>query len=225
MQLTVLYWNTAGSKTNDALALVERREYDVIALQEPWYNRQQKTTYCPARGRYRRIFGNGRAALYVHKRHGIGTWTQRTGQDWCSATFGEGSESITIWSVYSPNPQERPWQSPLTELAASAPRGRNVIVGDMNLHHPLWDREGRTSPRVGELLTLAQRWTLSLATPYGEPTRVRQGQRDSTIDHAWASESLQVTYLGDPGYAGSDHRAQLIRIEGAPSMPKDRPEG
>jgi hypothetical protein len=35
MKLTIAYWNTAGSRENAALALEERREFDVIAIQEP----------------------------------------------------------------------------------------------------------------------------------------------------------------------------------------------
>ena len=96
--------------------------------------------------------------------------------------------------------------------------GPQVIVGDLNLHHPLWDREGRTTPESSTLLRLARRWHLNLATPWGEPTRQRHNERDSTIDHAWASANLLVRYHGDLGYEGSDHRAQLIEVT---SMARD----
>jgi hypothetical protein len=82
----------------------------------------------------------------------------------------------------------------------------------MNLHHPLWDRAGRTTPESETLLRLARRWQLSLRTPWGEPTRKRHGEQDSTIDHAWATATLRCTYRGDLGYEGSDHRAQLIEV-------------
>ena len=56
------------------------------------------------------------------------------------------------------------------------------------------------------------RWRLKLITPWGEPTRRRHGERDSTIDHAWVTATLPYRYWGDLGYEGSDHRAQLIEI-------------
>ena len=126
-----------------------------------------------------------------------------------------GGQPLTIYSVYSPC-EEPNWASPLELLATRSPTGRDIIAGDMNLHHPLWDREGRTSPRVGVLLTLAERWNLRLLTPWGEPTRQGGPFRNSTIDHAWATEGLEARYLGPTDLTGSDHRSQLVRIEGTP---------
>ena len=87
----------------------------------------------------------------------------------------------------------------------------------MNLHHPLWDREGRTSPHAEVLLSLVHRWNLTLATLWEEPTRRRNTEyredRDGTIDLAWYTESLQVRYKGGLNYAGSDYTAQLVRIK------------
>jgi hypothetical protein len=62
------------------------------------------------------------------------------------------------------------------------PQGENLLVGDFNLHYPLWDREGRHSRGADGILALAEHWQLALATPWGEPTRIRKGNRDSTID-------------------------------------------
>src|SRR5437667_4020208 len=86
----------------------------------------------------------------------------------------------------------------------------------MNLHHPLWDQEGRTSPHAQVLLQLAQQWQLQLATPWGEPTRQRHTEdrddRDGTIDHAWFTRGLRLQYRGGLDYAGSDHIAQLVQV-------------
>ena len=40
-----------------------------------------------------------------------------------------------------------------------------------------------------------------------------RGQRDSTIDLAWASESLATTYWGDLRWEGSDYRAFYILVD------------
>ena len=65
-----------------------------------------------------------------------------------------------------------------------------VIVGDLNLHHPLWDRAGRTTPESVVLLHLARQWQLTLRTPWGELTWQQHNKRDSTINHAWVSVAL-----------------------------------
>ena len=141
MGLTILYWNTAGRKELAALALEGSREYNAIAISEPWINTYTNGVYCPRRSRYNVIYYSGRAALYIHKRHAAGTWEPSGGCDWCAATFTTREGPITIYSIYSPV-ESREWISPLTELAEHTPQERSIIVGDFNLHHPLWDREG-----------------------------------------------------------------------------------
>jgi hypothetical protein len=187
MKLTVVYWNTAARDGLAAIALHDRREPDIIAVQEPWVSKQTKTIYCPGQGKYQRIYGTGRAALYIHKRHPPNTWVAEANLDWCRVTL----QGVTIWSVYSPIPTSQPaWESPLQQLTTETPTSPQLLVGDLNLHHPLWDRAGRTTPESDVLLTLALRWKLKLITPWGEPTRRRHGDRDSTIDHAWVTSTL-----------------------------------
>jgi hypothetical protein len=69
MKLTIVYWNTAVRDGLAVIALQDRREADGIAIQEPWVNKQTKTVYCPTHSKYHRVYGEGRAALYIHKRH------------------------------------------------------------------------------------------------------------------------------------------------------------
>jgi hypothetical protein len=216
MSLSVVYWNVAKCLEAVPIALEARREYDIIAIQEPATDKRTGRLYCPSNGKYHLIYsGKGRAALYIHRRYDIAGWSQDTGKDWCRVTFGTGLEAVTVWSIYSPC-EELDWQSPLQELPERPPEGRHLIVGDLNLHHPLWDREGRTSSYADVLLSLGHRWNLRLATPWGEPTRKRHTEyredRDGTIDHAWHTESLRVHYRGGLDYAGSDHIAQLVQV-------------
>src|SRR5438045_9665291 len=94
------------------------------------------------------------------------------------------------------------------------PSRRDVLVGDFNLHHPLWDAHERYQPQAEALLALAQCWSLSLATPKGEVTRERFGFRDSTIDHAWVSAGLEYEYWGrEEEVQGSDHYAQVVTVK------------
>jgi len=88
-------------------------------------------------------------------------------------------------------------------------------MGDFNLHHPLWDLFDRETYGAEALLQLAEDWGLQLITPYGTPTRRFQGQRNSTLDHAWVSApngAPIATYEGEGDYEGSDHRPQIIAL-------------
>jgi hypothetical protein len=213
MSLTVLYWNVARNSANVTQALENCGEVDVLALQELPVNEKTGSVQGPAGGHYHRVYVEGRAAIYVHKRHDIASWSQRGGKDWCNVQFGAGEQALTVWSIYSENTNTE-WQTPLSELAEQDPQpGRHLVVGDMNLHHPAWDRAGRYETESETLIALSQRWGLELATPWGETTRFRHDQQDSTIDHAWASHDLRVRYEGDAGLTGSDHISQLVRVE------------
>lgn len=225
MKLSVMYWNEATTRSNGPLALRVGSGYDIIAVQEPWVSSQTKSIPCPKSSEYQLLFGGGRAAMYIHKRYDLAALETRIGTDWCCVTFGTGNEAITIWSIYSPTPLGRRWISPLNELPPQR-QGQHVFVGDFNTHHPLWDLEGRTSRWSSDLLAFTKLWHLELATPYGEVTRVgkqrtRNRERDSTIDLAWATKGTRVTYEGDLGIVGSDHKAILIRIEVATPTLRD----
>jgi len=192
-------------------------DYNVIAVQEMPRDAMQGTVYCPRMSNYYVVVEDdreSRAALYVNKRYALGDWTSKMGRDWCSMMFqGVGNqELVTVISVYVEQQQHRgtAWSTPIHAFQSETRWGEIILVGDFNLKHPLWDRLGRTEAGLDVLLNLAVRWQLWLVTPWGELTCQWQGQEDLTIDLAWASQGLQVTYEGDPGYTGSDHSVQVI---------------
>lgn len=209
---TILEYRWQHTTPNQALE--GQDEFDLIAIQEPPI---MKTTPpappCRRGGRYEMIYHSGRAALYVHKRIDRAAWTAEAGEDWAAATFefGGGALPLTVWSIYSPN-WKRDWSSPVQRLAEREPRGRNVLVGDFNAHHPTWDAHNRTSRTAGALLRLAVEWELELRTPRGIPTRVRKGNRDSTIDHVWATRGSGARWEGTLDLEGSDHRPQIAVV-------------
>ena len=192
-------------------------DYDVIVVQEMPRDATWGMVYCPCMSNYYVVVEDdreSRAVLYVNKRHALGDWMSKMGRDWCSVTFrGVGDqELVTVISVYVEQQQHRgtAWSTPIHAFRSETRRGEIILVGDFNLKHLLWDRLGRTEAGSDVLLDLAVRWQLRLVTPWGELTCQRQGQEDSMIDLAWASQGLWVTYEGDLGYTGSDHSAQVI---------------
>ena len=213
----MLYWNVQKSKLAMIEAVDAGREYDIIAIQEPWQNPHVATTYCPRGGRYHLVYaGEGsRSAIMIHKKLPLVDWTATATKDWCRAQIRTAVGEITIYSVYSPIPGRdlSQWSSPIHQLATQDPPHYTLLVGDFNLHHPNWDIFGRRTEGVGDLLALSASWDLQLHTPYGEPTRTKHGNRDSTIDHAWATRDLRIKYEGPEEYKLSDHKPQVVHIE------------
>ena len=83
--LNILYWNVQRSKHAIIEAVEASRQYDIIALQEPWQNPHLPTAYCPRGSRYQLIYaGEGsRSAILLHKRHEIKNWDATAKNDWC----------------------------------------------------------------------------------------------------------------------------------------------
>ena len=157
------------------------------------------------------IYGGGRAIIYIHKRHPLASWTYEAHRDYCKITLN----GIDFYSIYSPIPPPirrarlvTLWLSPIHLLAELERPNKAILMGDFNLHHPLWDLFDRET--YG-----AEDWGLQLITPYGTPTRRFQGQRNSTLDHAWVSApngAFIAIYEGEGDYKGSNHRPQIITL-------------
>lgn len=210
MVIHILYWNTHRRPGLTQLALWARGAYDVIALSEAARNNTTQAPACPSNANYHMVFHSGRAALYIHKRHGPGTWTHEAGEDWASVTLT--SPPCRIISIY--NPPDSNGDSPaLRALAGTLPDDQTILIGDFNFHHPMWDLHGRNTPGSEVLLRIATRLRVALATPQGTITRTSHNQRTSTLDLAWASHGLQAQYAGtDYNLDGSDHFPQLLRV-------------
>jgi hypothetical protein len=72
MKIKVLLWNTEGNK-QVLEALLEEARYDLLAIQEPWINKQTKLTYCPRGSKYHLVYKtSGRAAIFVSRKFDIG---------------------------------------------------------------------------------------------------------------------------------------------------------
>jgi hypothetical protein len=215
--ISVLYWNTQKSKHAMIEAVEASRQYDIIAFQEPWKNPHAPTTYCPRGSRYQLVHAgeDSRCAILINKKYEVKNWDATATRDWCSVNLRTPDGTITLYSIYSPIPEQHliEWHSPIHHLATLEPTKHTLMVGDFNMHHPMWDGYGRRSRGVGDLLALCESWDLILHTPKGEVTRAKQGHRDSTIDHAWATSDLTVRYEGPEDYQLSDHRPQVVHVE------------
>src|SRR4029077_986178 len=130
--VNVIYWNVQRSKAAMIEAVDGRREYDVMAIQEQWQNPHLPTTYCPRNSRYHLVYAGAgsRSAILVHKRHRIADWESTATPDWCQVRLRTGGDEVTIYSIYSPIPNQTltQWRSPIHHLATLEPQLRALLV-------------------------------------------------------------------------------------------------
>ena len=152
--IRVHYWNTRKRTENYRPLL--NSDYDILAIQEPVP--PGGTPLCPRSCNFWLVYGGGRAAIYINKRHPLSTWTAGPDEDICSVTV----EGTAVYSIYSLTPQRGTrWDSSIHGLLTrTQPNVPVALVNDFNLHHPLWDAYERQDQEADDLLLLAEAWDL-----------------------------------------------------------------
>ena len=201
---------------------VSPAEHQVLAIQEPSYNRFTKSTYCP-----RNFILTYNAApttkvcFMVSRSIDAGHWKrQQFGP--CVATLWirlEGRE-VTIINVYKPQGETFNGQAlSAVREALELAKGEVMLLGDFNMHHPAWGGIHVTGETQAErLLHEIEAKGLKLATPRGEPTWKR-GQCESVIDLTFLSDGLykRLSFCGtkDRWALTKDHIPICIQIDAA----------
>ena len=150
--LKVLQYNVNKSR-NKVLAplLADRRvrEYDVIAIQEPWRNTYDSAAYNPRGSGFTLIdqgVSGSRVSIYINNRLAEGSWSGTFhSKDMSTVSMrlaGETTMMINIHNVYNPPPysyMEDEETEPIEALAqALRMPGEHIMMGDFNLHYLLW---------------------------------------------------------------------------------------
>ncbi|TQV90135.1 hypothetical protein IF1G_11213 [Cordyceps javanica] len=144
---------------------------------------------CPSTAPYQIVWDNGRLVSYVHNRHEPSTWSAVQSPDACHITFHQ--LDLCVSNIYSESNGD-----PSRALHDLDTTTRHAIVGDFNLHHPIWDQYERYSPHAPATVAAMSRLGLELITPRGHPPR------------------LGGTYSVTPGaLTGSDHFPQLLDLQ------------
>jgi len=202
-QLKILQYNTHSSKDEvlaPLLADTRVHDFDILAVQEPWENRQVLTGYNPSSSRFTLCyppFRGSRVCLYVNKRLDINNWrvTFHSG-DVLTATIdttlrGKPSKTL-IHNVYNPSPLNRHVRESITiatvRKCLEMDGDRHILLGDFNLHHPLWEgpTRGRQHKMADTLLDITTKEDLRLLTTAGEPTWRVKGA-ESVLDLTFLS--------------------------------------
>jgi hypothetical protein len=160
------------------------REYDILAVQEPWRNQDNSEGYNPASSPFHLVEKTSkstRTALYINKRIPLSAWDEiyKSEDLIVIRIWTKERQAVYIYNVYNPPISHSDQQLPevlakLNELlVAHQHQGDSVILGDFNLHHPLWNHT--SYPRhhyiADDLLEIVSGVEARLATPRGIVTR------------------------------------------------------
>ena len=212
--IRILQYNVNKSRNKVLAGLMEdprRKDFDIIAVQEPWRNTYDHAAYNPRASGFHLIDNkraDSRISIYVNKEISIGSWEEVFhSPDVATVTLrlAGGTQVINVHNVYSPPPashnDETGTASIIALTNALTMPGRHIVVGDFNLHHPWWcgatyAHQHRIADR---LLGIMRDASVELALPRGTITReARRGgiTEKTTIDLVWASTELidQLTH-------------------------------
>jgi exonuclease III len=231
-ELRILQYNVHKRDSVMALLLndLRARDIDIIAIQEPWQNTHVTATYCPGSCPFVPIFKKEgtRSCLLVNKRLDINQWDARvTSKDLCSVRLLCAGKKIWVHSVYSPPPgshstRATQYPNPLDHLATLLEEEgdcQHLIVGDFNLHHPIWsgDRVPVAHTAAERLIeVIFEQGGCELLTPPGTIT-YPTALGGTTIDLAFGSQELSNSLLEcciakELDY-GSDHQPIALRFQ------------
>jgi hypothetical protein len=120
------------------------KSYNVIAIQEPWLNPYNSTTYCLRSCQYNLIFpqtGRARICILVNKQILVAKWRSGQEPDYCWIKLDLESGPITFYNIYSEIPGSYntiAWNTLILQMleAIKAP-GRHLVVGDFNLYYTI----------------------------------------------------------------------------------------
>ena len=206
MSIKILQYNVNKSR-NKVLAglLADPRvaDFDIIAIQEPWRNTYDSSAYNTRDSGFHLVDkkdGDSRVSMYINKRISTDSWSEVSHSlDSHTITLRVGTTQINIHNVYSPPPASHTDNSELNALAALTQalrmEGEHVIVGDFNLHHPLWGGPAYQYQHTvaDTLLDTMRNAGVELALPQGTITReAMRGDivERTTIDLIWLSADL-----------------------------------
>ncbi|KAJ6436234.1 reverse transcriptase [Purpureocillium lavendulum] len=197
--LTILQYNVRKSKDTVMATLLRDpriREYDILAIQEPWKNAFSETTHHPAKALFHLCYPATeegeptRVCFFINKQLDHSKWHfKNAGKDLCTLileTNAEGNSKIAIHNVYNPHRQQENRRSILPQLRREMQglrQGEQIVVGDFNLHHEHWggSRVRRADDEADELLEIMDELSLTSHLPAGTIT-FEEADRQSTID-------------------------------------------
>lgn len=220
-QIKILQHNhrkSKGQTTIPSLADPKVLAHHFICLQECHRNKNKNSTYCPRSTGFHAVcpdFKNFRVATLVNNEIPTNAWSSECpGPDLCTIRVQTDNGPINIHNVYNPSPQSetqrRPGTLPMLRKQLRKP-GKHVIVGDFNLHHPLWGGTRQITQQASAdiLIDILDEFDLVPVLEPGTITWERQNAI-STIDLVFVTSSLVESLIHcrvrDDLQYSSDHK-------------------
>lgn len=214
----VIYQYNANRSKNKVMAQFMRDpevlRADIIAIQEPWKNPFINTTHHPAKDTHELLYPVGdertRVCMFVSKK--LANWTHighTTDVHELRVRTPEAGE-IRLINVYVDGGTYDGLRT-LQAITENRSDTSYLILGDFNLHHPVWGGDdARTDKEAETVLELMDSVNLEPWLEPGTKTRVgRQSQDDTSIDLVLASRALSSRlvscFVDEPVHADSDH--------------------
>ena len=150
-ELRILQYNVQKSRDVVLASLFQNSktlEYDILAIQEPWRNPFIATSYHPLKSHFQFTYfedATTRVCFYINKRIDPSTWSVSyitkdiIGLEIRNSTL---DNKLRIYNVY--NKTATNTLSVLRDAISQIdPQDELLVLGDFNLHHPLWSKDHR----------------------------------------------------------------------------------
>ncbi|KAJ5667637.1 hypothetical protein N7507_003501 [Penicillium longicatenatum] len=153
---------------------------DIIAIQEPWINPYNDSIYHPTKQTHKLLWPGAegersRVCLFVSKR--LARWTHfaHSGDVQELRLKTETCGEVSIFNIYN---EQGTWDGLNLLKSVVSPPGSYLVVGDFNLHHPVWGGDDAVEDaEAEELLMLMDSASLDCWLEPGTVTRT-----DARID-------------------------------------------
>ena len=222
-------WKSVNKVMAEFMIKEEVRSADILAIQEPWRNPFNGQGYNPSGGPFRLIdagTASTRTAIYLNKRIRTEEFEVRlVSEDLITIALhiGKGvrKRTILLHNVYCPPepPTSRAVSDQLLQvMGAVIGKDKQILLGDFNLHYPLWGKEGCGRHRLADhLIKVTEEAGMSLILPPGEITRrlvvnkntPQQRTQETTVDLVFSSQSVADSLIlcgvNEEIGTGSDH--------------------
>jgi exonuclease III len=204
--LRILQYNVNHGKDATLVPLLQDtrvHEFDILAIQEPWRNPFTTTSYNPQDAPFHLAYppkALSRVCVYINKRIHPNSWMiTHHSEDAQTITIRYGPDgnrrTVQVHNIYNPSPSSYSSQDQGTlgilRNCLQQPADNHIVVGDFNLHHPLWSGLARPTQHAAAdiLLDIARNASLELVTKCGTETWMARGLY-STIDLSFISQDL-----------------------------------
>lgn len=237
-QLSILQYNVAGSRiiTNEFFESPMAKTKDIVALQEPYWNKLNGLSHNPANAKayFNLVFdvtkerdNRPRVSTYISKRIPRNQWkVSHLSRFVHTIRIETSNRTLYIHNVYNSPDDDQGIDEISTifrEIASNEPNAEHVLIGDFNTHSPRWGGIGiytQKPGRAAKLYEVIDNYGLQLLLKRGTITRKVIGCNPSTLDLSFGTSRVEETLIycltHPPGKGldkGSDHAPVETNID------------